>query len=263
MKTVVLSILPIFLLTEAFCQWDIPVRIEMNGATDADRQITGLADPLSSDAAVSLDAARATTMAFTEVDGTDLLSGTLSPAPTNYVAGMALTIVPLSANADSAALDLNGLGPIPIVKWGGVPLDSADLRPNVPARLVYDGVRFQLISAAYIACPTGFKAVDQNYCIGEEPLGEGNFFSAAATCRDLGARLCTFSEWLQACSSDPAFIVSVGVMEWVDHAANNESDAKVLGFGSTGTEDGTGPACDLGGTRAPTLIAGIRCCRNR
>lgn len=245
-------------------QWDVPVQIQLQGTNDADRQITGLADPNSPDAAVSLDAARATTMAVATVTGTNILIGSLSPGPSTYVAGMAVTIVPVSANGPAPLLDLNGLGPVPIVKWGGVPLDSADLQPNIPARMVFDGVQFQLISTSYIACPQGFHAVSTNFCISDSTFAVGSFYTAVTQCRDMNARLCTFNEWIQACRSNPAFLPTVGVAEWVDHAANNASDAKRMGAGTNGNNVfSNDPSCEYGATNDPTINGGIRCCTRR
>jgi hypothetical protein len=266
MKRSVCCVLFLLALVPAWAQWDVPVRIEMGGDQDAHRQITGLADPNAPDAAVSHAAARATTMAYAEATGTDALWAELHPVPGGYAPGMAVTIVPVSANHAGATLDLNGLGAMPIVKWGSVPLDSADLQPSVPARLVYDGTRFQLISSTYINCPAGFKPIGSNFCIQETGIGTGNFFTAVNSCAAMNARLCTFSEWVQACRLDPGFVGTLSEAEWVDHAANDGGSAKRVGYGSIGSGDGspgTAPSCVHGTSTAASGLGGIRCCRNR
>ncbi len=258
-----------FLLTlsiPSLAQWNVPVRIEMVGDAAEERQITGLADPDAPDAGVSHAAALATTMAYGQATGTSALVVELVPAPASYTPGMAVTIVPTSANHANATLDVNGLGPVPIVKWGSLPLDSADLQANVPARMVYDGNSFLLLSSNYVPCPPGFFAVGAKYCIHEESQGSAGYFTAALQCHQLDARLCTFSEWIQACRSNAGFIGTVTEGEWVDHAANNSGDAKRVGFGSIGSGDGspgTAPSCQHGSSTATNQLGGIRCCRNR
>ncbi|HRH38792.1 MAG TPA: hypothetical protein PK760_10630, partial [Flavobacteriales bacterium] len=120
-------------------QWDVPVRMELNGAQPADKQVLGLADPATTSAAVSVDAARNNVVSFATVTGSAILTGSLSPAPATWMAGTIVNIVPTEANDAGAQLDLNALGPLAMVKGGGLPLDSADLLPGAPVRLVFDG----------------------------------------------------------------------------------------------------------------------------
>ncbi len=259
------GLLFLFIAQFSFAQWEIPVRVEMTGTNPEQRQVKGLADPDAPDAAVSHDAARANTMAYAEAIGTMALTTSLVPPATAYTPGMAITIVPSAANNAGATLNVDGLGAIPMVKWGGVPLDSADLVPGVPSRMVYDGSQFHMISSGYRTCPAGFKAVGPNFCISEATLGSTIFYAAATHCSDIGARLCTFSEWVQACRQDTTFISTVMEAEWVDHAANDAAGAKRLGYGSIGSNgiDPPQPSCEHGTSTAPASNGGIRCCRNR
>ncbi len=261
---------PIVLLlsfSTASGQWDVPVPIDLNGDQPEKRQIEGLADPDAPDAAVSFDAARATSMAYATATGTSALQADLSPAPSAYTAGMTVTIVPTAANEAGATLDLNGSGAVPIVKWGAVPLDSADLQAGEPVRLIYDGSAFLLIGPALKACASGFSPVGSRYCISDSSFGTGSFYQAVAYCASIGARLCTYNEWIAACRQDTAFIGTLIDAEWVDHAANNADHAKRMGYGSIGSGDGDpdgDPSCQHGTTTPPTNETGrIRCCSNR
>lgn len=248
----------------AAAQLQVPVAIELTGAEPADRQVTGLADPLSSDAGVSLDAARASATTFATASGTDPLIAALTPAPTGYTAGMSIVIVPQQANAAGASLDLNGLGAVPMVKLGGLPLDSADLTVGLPHRLVYDGQRFQLITSAYRPCPAGYRIGAREYCIADSSREALTFIQANAFCADAGARLCTFAEWIQACVSEPSFLGTVLDFEWVDHAANHIGNAKRVGKGSDGqTGDDMGIGCMNGSHADPNTPTRFRCCVSR
>jgi hypothetical protein len=52
--------------------------------------------------------------------------------------------------------------------------------------------------------------------------------------------------------------------EWVDHAANNSSNAKRVGRGSDGnTGDDLGIGCTHGHHAAPTAQTRFRCCMTR
>jgi len=213
--------------------------------------------------AVSLDAARRESFSTTFVTGSSTLLGSLTPAPGGYFPGMMVTIVPTSINVDGATLDLNGLGPRPIVKTGGTPLSFGDLRPQVPARLVFDGDSFQLVSATGLPCTAGFHTINRGYCIAESSFEATSFFNAANTCSDLGARLCTISEWSHACRTVQSFFATVVEAEWVDHAANNNTGAKLVGHGIDGGAGGPGSGCEYGGQDASNNNHRFRCCANR
>lgn len=248
----------------ATAQLEVPVHVEMNGSNAQDRQITGLSAPQSADAGVSADAVRNNAVSFCTVNGTLVLVGALVPAPASYTAGMLVTIYPSEANAPAAQLALNGLGPEPIVKAGGLPLDSADLAPGVPHRLVFDGTQFRLLSSSYLPCPQGFHVAGREYCIEDSVRTPLAFDDAMEACVGIGARLCTFAEWIHACQADPGFIGTVLDYEWVDHAANNASNAKRVGRGSDGNSpDDLGINCRHGHHSLWSSLTGFRCCKTR
>jgi len=244
-------------------QLEVPVAIELTGATDADRQVDGLASPLVPDAAVSVAAARATTMSYATASGTDQLVADLEPAILEYTPGMMITLVPSAANAAGATLELNGLGARSMVKFGELPLDSADLPVGIPARLIYDGSRFLLLSNASRPCPTGFYAPTSTYCIQDSSLEAITFFNAITYCHNTGARLCSMGEWANACRTKPTFIGTVLSAEWVDSAANHTNDAKTVGAGWATDVPLPGVACNYGFTYVPTELFRFRCCLTR
>jgi hypothetical protein len=251
------------LLVLCTAQWSVPVPLVLNGTTDADRQVTGLADPLTTDAAVSVNAARNNATTYAEATGTDVLLATLVPAPSAYSTGMVLHILPSNANSAQAQIDVNGLGARAILKQGGLALDSADLAPGVPVRMVYDGTAFLLLGNSYLPCKAGYTTVSRQSCIEDSSHAEISFYAAAQACASRGARLCTYSEWTFGCRAIPGFLGTVTNYEWIDHAANNTSDAKRIGYGSDGQSTISEFGCTNGGTAAPTTPARYRCCTNR
>lgn len=248
-----------------WAQWEVPVRIQMDGASDDRRQVVGLAAPVSSDAAISVDASRGSSTTFTTVTGSAVLIGDLVPVPVSYTPGMIVSIIPEQTNEDSVMLDLNGLGARPIITRAGLPLDSADLPIGKPVRLIYDGQSFRVLSSLLLPCPTGFYAAGREYCIESESRPDTSFYGSLQICRSIGSRLCTMGEWVNACISDPAFIGTVLNHEWVDSAANNNDGAKRVGNGGDGTAGGpTGINCLHGSWAAySTGKARFRCCANR
>lgn len=254
----------IFLLSApvAFGQWEVPVPLVLTG-TASDAQVLGLAHPMQVDAAVSVDAARKNTTTYTSASGA-VYSATLVPPATAYAAGMVLTVVPQTDALPPALIDVDGLGPRDIVKQGGVPLDTADLKAGVPARMVYDGTRFVLLGSTYIPCPAGYSVGGRTFCIEDSVSAVSTFYQAVDQCTARNARLCGYNEWVLACERVPGFLATVVDYEWIDDAANNLTDAKIIGNGgdgSTGTTLEIG--CRRGGSSAPTLTWRFRCCRTR
>jgi hypothetical protein len=259
-------LLPLAMLANilAQAQWDIPTRVILDGPTDADRQITGLADPLSSDAAISAEAVRSGAATRTLTTGSDLLIGGLTPALDEYSIGLVVTIVPETPNDSAATLNLNGLGERPLVRASGEVLQRADLFAGIPARFIYDGSQFRLLGNAYLPCPEGFHVAGREFCIEDSSHASVSFFEAITTCAAQDARLCTYSEWVRACENEAGFLATVADFEWVDDAANTTNGAKRVGNGGDGVV-GTVPGinCRHGGWSVPTAVNRYRCCSHR
>lgn len=258
-----LTALTVLFAFHCVAQLDADTPITLDSSEPHDRQVTGLAPPMDPGDAVSLGAIRTLTMNTVSLEGSSQLSGNLVPDPAAYTAGMTVTVMATSTVADGATIELNGLGPKAIVRSGGVPIVSGDIRAGIPARLVYDGVRFQLLSSTQLPCASGYSKANERYCIADQPLPAAAFFDAITTCSAQGARLCTISEWSHACRSIPGFFATVTEAEWVDHAANNNTGAKLVGFGIDGGEGGLGSGCEYGGQVVPTTPNRFRCCSNR
>ncbi len=246
-------------------QLESATRLVLTGSAPEQRQVEGLAYPVSADAAVSVDAARNQATSFVEVNGSAVLEGDLSPAPSAYTAGMLVTMVLTESNSAAATVSLNGLGPRLLLKHGGLPLDSADLVPGVPVRMAYDGQAFRVLSSTYLPCRQGYSIGAREFCIEDSAQADTTFLAALQHCRSKDARLCTFAEWVHTCQSNPGFIGTVLDYEWVDSAANNANGAKLVGNGGDGTAGSpVGINCGHGGQASISNGRGrFRCCTHR
>lgn len=249
--------------TPAVGQLEVPTRIILNGSASEDRQLTGLSSPVASSDGMSLGAVRSNATTLTTVTGTSAFVGSLTPPLAEYSTGMVVTIIPSQMNASAVTLELNGLGPRFIVNGAVQPLAAGDLRPGIPAHLLYDGTYFQLVSSTQLPCRDGYSAVNLAYCIEDSTSSSATFFQAISDCAGRGARLCTISEWSRACTHLPGFLNTVVEAEWVDHAANNTNGAKLVGYGINGEDNVLNFGCDHGGQNQPTVPYRYRCCTNR
>ncbi|MBK9176752.1 MAG: hypothetical protein IPM46_10545 [Flavobacteriales bacterium] len=244
-------------------QWDLPAPLVLNGLEPQDRQVLGLANPIALDAAMSADAVRNQAVSYSTASGS-VWQVSLQPGPAGYIPGMIITVVPDMPSEPGQQLDVNGLGSRDLVKADGTALDTAEVRAAVPTRLIYDGSRFLVLGTTYRPCPTGYQPGGRSFCIEDSTILAVNFFDAVNACTARNARLCSYNEWIQACTRLDGFLGSVLGSEWVDDAANSASDAKVVGYGGDGL-NGTVVAigCDRGTTTAPTNLRAYRCCRHR
>lgn len=244
-------------------QWDVPAPLILNGSAPEDRQVVGLGNPVSPDAAISAEGVRNQTASYSTASGPVWLVS-LSPEPIAYSAGMLITIVPDAHSTAGQQIDVNGLGARDLVRGDGSPLDTADLRAGFPARAIYDGTRFLVIGTIYRPCPAGYSPGGRSFCIEDSTITGVNFFDAVAACNSRNARLCSYNEWIQSCNRLQGFLGSVLGSEWVDDATNDLSDAKVVGYGGDGLADTeVAIGCDRGTTTPPTNLRAYRCCRHR
>lgn len=90
-------------------------------------------------------------------------------------------------------------------------------------------------------CPSGFNDTGYGYCIQNNENSARTWFAASDYCADTyGARLCTSSEWYNACVNNKA-IYMTGNWEWVDSWVDAD-DALLRGYSSCTTVDGRNAA---------------------
>ena len=255
-------LIALFLLAAdaAQAQLDLPVRLELTADSAIDRRITGLDAPQAPADGVPADVERAGTLTWITSGGQDSLVASWPQVPLALGNGlMHITVVPGATNSGPATLTLPGTGAVPILKYAVQPLDSADLQAGSPVELVHDGAAWQVVSPLPRPCPTGMRAASRDLCVEVQPTTGANFYAAANGCASRGARLCTFGEWIAACTMSNGIAGSIVDYEWVDHGANNTNDGKTMGI-NAGT---LLPDCLSGGTRAPLTVLTYRCCADR
>ncbi len=240
-------------------QWTVPTTVELDGNTGSDRQVHGLAAPLTPTDGSNVEADRSATVSMADAVGVNDLALSLTPAPATLVPGMRLIIRPATANTGAVTLDVNGLGARAVLKNVNAPLDSADLRPGSPVQLVFDGTAFQVATQLYPACPPGMKAVGRTVCVEATSRAPANWYSAGSLCANDGLRLCGFADWIQACLQADNIFSTILDYEWVDEAANSTNLAKLMGI----NEATLTPDCRAGGHRVPTSPQRFRCCYDR
>lgn len=240
-------------------QFTLDTRLRMSGDSLADKQILGVADPITSSDGVNAGNALRQELVYGEINGGSAIILNPTPAVPSYANGMILSFALLSTADSAVSLNVSGNGPIPILRNGTLALDSGVLIPNRPYHVIFSNGVFHLLTGLETKCPDGFEPVTSDYCMETQPTGAANFFLAARLCSDRGGRLCTMGEWMRGCKKlnlQP----SISAWEWVDSAANNSGDAKAMGLDQATQSS---PDCEYGRPLLPTLSANTRCCFSR
>ena len=246
-------------LSAATAQWDLPVGISLVADSADERQVLGVAAPTGETHGVSAGTERDGALTFVHVTGAQLLTGASLVPGGSFSPGQRLTIVADAVNSGDVSLSVDGLASIPLRKFVSEPLDSADLRPGIPVDVIYDGTVFQMISQLPATCPTGTAGVSRTVCMEVQPSPAANFFVAIEACGARNGRLCSFSEWIGACTMGNFVLTSITDYEWVDHAANYYDRAKTMGINA----NTLAPDCLSGSLRIPSFASPYRCCYDR
>ena len=99
---------------------------------------------------------------YVAVSGTDTLTGTLSPAPSSYNAGMTVLIKAASNNTGSVTVNFNGLGAVTVKKNNGADnLEALDFIAAGIYQLTHDGTNFQASNTS------GGTAAASNFVTGD------------------------------------------------------------------------------------------------
>lgn len=236
-RFILTPLLALPLLISAQVSSDKP--LVLTGATQQERQLTGLpADP-SPTSALSARQDQGNTQRTAVAAGNQAWVATLPSISGAPSPGTQLVIkAPDAVQADSVSLLVNGNGPYPVLIRPGRPLSGADLSPGELLSLVFDGSSFQRMNGIdhrRRGCPNGLVAVNDQYCIEPDERAGESFYDAARICTESGLRLCTWAEWHSACllSSGLNLQNMVGNWEYTDDTANEDGTVRITGVTCT------------------------------
>lgn len=243
----------------ATAQVRVDKRVDLTGPAPSARQVIGL-DPAQSPQH-ALDAATDQAgFAHWAGDGSGATWSVPLPAlQGGPVAGTAITVRTAAPQAGAVSLLVNGNGPYPVLLGPGTPLDGMNVPAGTMLALVFDGNAFQVANGAAFRhrdCPTGLVAVNSQYCIEPEERPASDWYASARNCVQDGLRLCTWSEWEQACLRRQELGLSnmVGNWEWSNNTMNEDLFARMMG---------TNSCTHAGGRIATDNTVSSRCCYTR
>ncbi|MBL7950718.1 MAG: hypothetical protein JNM62_03260 [Flavobacteriales bacterium] len=240
-------------------QVSIDAAIELTGASQADRQLTGL--PMATNANAALSAG--------VIQNGSTRYGAPEPGAVWEITGLALQGAPLAGthmmlrmpagSSGAVVLRVNEHGPYDLLWSPGQPVDAGSLPANAMLSVVFDGTAFQLLNQPEHhrrPCPSGMVAVNDGVCVDVAQGASVDFDVAVLACSAVSKRLCTWGEFVSACGQN----ATLGLLtpnpdwEWVNTSGNEVNSVRTVRLSNCG---GAGVRLMTGPT------APYRCCLSR
>ncbi len=250
----IITTISLFHCGAALAQVDLDAPLVLDGDS-AQRAVIGIADPLDGTAAITVEASLRASWAWCSATLQDtVVSLTVSPPVTDYVPGLLLRFRVEQPMQGELYINLDGSGAWPLERPDGLPLAIGQLVPGIIAEVVLADGRYVLLNAPEVGCPNGYTQVNARYCIETAPPATtGTWPWAADRCAAQGGKLCTWGEYIGACSLVASGLAGMfSEWEWIDDTSNHTHGANQVGR----------TTCMSERTALFTVPARSRCCHH-
>ncbi len=251
------SLLPILVLAaplHAQVTVDRPVRFI--SADSSQRQVSGLARATVSDALLTAGQAQDGSLHAATAAGTAMTVQLQQDPPcAAYANGLRVRWTQPVQGMGRVRLNVDGLGNRPVYRTDGLPVDAGALAAGSYAEAIYVDTAFFLQQRQRTACPDGFVEVNSSLCIQRNDTLNTSIFSAVTWCNERGARLCTWDEYIHACSSQQAQLIDLfDNWEWMDDTSDHTHTADQVGRWQCRSQRA------IGAVDHPNNYGAVRCC---
>ncbi len=207
----------------------LPAQVDLSAplrftATDSNlRQVDGLAAPDAETDLIDLATARTGTVHWAAAGGTaNAITLAARPPVTAYREGLRLRFLPTVSAGAAPTINVDGLGPVPVLGPELTPPSAGSLVPGRLAEVVWSDSVFRLVPRPVDGCPQGFLQVHDGLCLQQDQGTNVTVFTAIRQCADRGARLCTWDEYLYACTLLNGQLTGLfDDWEWIDDTSDH------------------------------------------
>jgi hypothetical protein len=141
-----------------------------------------------------------------------------------------IRFTPTAANTAGVTLNVNGLGLRKLLRPDLLTVSLGELLPGAAVEAQYADSVFILLHRAESGCPPGYLPVNGNFCIQQTDVDGHSWFEAVRYCTDVGARLCTWDEYYNACMAWTGTLVETfDDWEWADGTSDHTHTAVQCG----------------------------------
>lgn len=177
------------------------------------------------------------------------------PACAAYQNGLELRFMPNASAAGAVTINVDGLGAKRLYRTDGMFPAFGELAPGRISTIVYQDSAFFLMDRPRENCPSGFYDVNGQYCIQRNDTLSLSVFNATKWCGDRGARLCTWGEYIHACTVHQSAMEGMfDEWEWIDDSSDHTHTGVQAGRWQCRSERSFVAA------ENPNNYAQVRCC---
>jgi hypothetical protein len=255
MRPTILLLSALLGLAAAHAQVTVDRPLRFTAADSTLRQVEGIAPAVSGDALLQAGAGRGI-VHLAQAGGTAMaVTLVMEPPCTAYVSGLKVRWTPVAQGAGLVTLNVDGLGARRLYRSDGLPVDAGALAVGSIAEAVYQDTAFFLQHRQRTTCPDGYLPVNASLCIQRNDTLNTSIFNAVKWCSDRGARLCTWDEYIAACTAQQGALIDLfDNWEWMDDTSDHTHTANQAGRWQCRSQRA------IGAVDHPNNYGSVRCC---
>ncbi len=222
----------------------------------AQRSIEGLAPAVEESNLITVGDAQSGTYHWGQVSGTAMaVELALDPPCAAYTNGLNVRFLPTATAAGAVTLNVDGLGAKRMYRSDARAVSAGQIQAGSVVEAVYMDTAFFILGRETAECPAGYLPAGGNLCIMQDDTLYMSIFSATRWCYERGARLCSWDEYIQACTANQAELVGLfDEWEWIDGTSDHTHTANQAGRWQCRTQR------QWGAIETNNNYAQVRCC---
>ena len=242
--------------TFALAQVHVDKPLVLTSADSTQRAVEGIAPAANETGLITLGDAQSGRYHWGQATGTAMaIQLSLDPPCAAYTNGLNVRFMPTASGYGAVTLNVDGLGAKRIYRSDALPVSVGQLQPGTIAEAVYADTAFFLMGREQAGCPAGYLPGGGDLCIMQDDTMYISIFNATRWCYDRGARLCSWDEYIQACTANqPAMTGLFDEWEWIDDTSDHTHTGNQAGRWQCRTQR------QWGALETNNNYAQVRCC---
>lgn len=226
MRTVTLPCL-LFASACAVAQVRVDKPLVLSSPDSTLRSIEGLAAAVDEADLITVRDAQRGTYHWAQAGGTPMaIQLTLDPPCAAYTNGLNIRFMPTAPAYGAVTLNVDGLGTERVYRSDGRPVSVGQIQPGTIVEAVFMDTAFFLMGRERSGCPAGYLPAGGDLCVMREDTGFMSIYSATRWCYERGARLCSWDEFIAACTLNQSEMGGLfNEWEWIDGTSDHTHTA--------------------------------------
>lgn len=246
----------LFLAQQVSAQVHLDKPLVLVAQDSVDRMVFGLGRAEGEQGLITLGDARSGAYQWAVASGNGAaIALSLDPPCSAYANGLTLRFLPLGPASSVVTFNVDGLGPRPVYRSDGQRVMGGDIEPGRISEAIYADSAFFLQGRALTKCPQGYLQANSSLCLMRNDTLSMSVYSATNWCYSRGSRLCSWDEYISACSALQGQLEGLfDEWEWIDGNADHVHTAIQAGRWACRSER------SWGAIESPNNYAQVRCC---